>query len=78
VCGENFLAGAWAVRQGLGAMLENVKICGKPDQIEERVRLGGGGAWGFIEEGMGVGGLRAAVAEGKFRWRNPSACLIIS
>ena len=78
MCGENFLAGARAVRQGLGAMLENVKICDQPDQMEERVRLGGGGAWGFIEEGMGVGGLRAAVGEGQLRGRNPSACLIIS
>lgn len=46
-------------------MLENRKICERPDQIEERVRLGGGGAWRFNEEGMGVGGLRAAVAEGR-------------
>jgi hypothetical protein len=59
-------------------MLENVKICDQPDQMEERVRLGGGGAWGFIEERMGVGGLRAAVGEGQLRGRNPSACLIIS
>ena len=63
--GENLLAGAGAVRQGLGAMLENRKICERPDQIEERVRLGGGGAWGFIEEGMGMAGLRAAVTEGR-------------
>ena len=64
--GENRLDGAGAVRQGLGAMLENLKICEKPDQIEERVRLGGGDVWGFIEEGMGVGGRRrAAVTEGR-------------
>jgi hypothetical protein len=66
VFGENWLAGAGAVRQGLGAMLENRKICEKPDQIEERVRLGGGDVWWFIEDGLGVGGLSAAVAEG---WR---------
>ena len=66
MCGENSLAGAGAVRQGLGAMLENLKICGKPDQIEERVRLGGRDVWGAIEDGMGIGGRRrAAVAEGR-------------
>ncbi len=53
------------MRQGLGAMLENVKICGKPDQIEERVRLGGGDVWRFIGDGLGMAGLRAAVAEGR-------------
>ncbi len=64
--GENWLAGAGAVRQGLGAMLENRKICEQPDQIEERVRLGGGGAWGAIEDGMCIGGRRrAAVGEGR-------------
>jgi hypothetical protein len=47
-------------------MLESLKICEKPDQIEERVRLGGGDVWWFIEDGLGVGGLSAAVAEG---WR---------
>ena len=53
------------MRQGVGALLENLKICDQPDQIEERVRLGGGDVWRFKEEGMGVGGLRAAVAEGR-------------
>ena len=53
------------MRQGVGAMLENLKICEKPDQIEERVRLGGGDVWRFIEEGIGVGGLRAVVGEGR-------------
>ncbi len=78
VLGENRLAGAGAVRQGLGAMLEFRMTCEKPDRIEERVRLGGGDVWGFMEDGMGVGGLRAAVGEGQLRGRNPSACLIIS
>ena len=64
--GENWLAGAGAVGQGLGVMMENPKICGKPDQIEGPVRVGGGDAWRFIEVGMGVGGrLRAAVTEGR-------------
>jgi hypothetical protein len=63
--GENWLAGAGAVRHGLGAMLENRKICDQCGQIEGRVRVGGGDAWRFIEEGMGLGGRRrAAVAEG--------------
>lgn len=63
--GENRLAGAGAVGQGLGAMLDLRKVCEQPDQIEERVRLGGGVAWRFIGDGLGIGGLRAAVAE----WR---------
>ncbi len=63
--GENWLAGAGAVRQGMGGMLKNLKICEQPDQIEERVRLGGGDAWRFVEDGLGFGGLRAAVGEGR-------------
>ncbi len=64
--GENFLAGAGAVRQGLGAILDLRKVCEKPYQIEEWVRLGGGDVWRFIEVGMGFGGRRrAAVAEGR-------------
>ena len=62
--GENFLAGAGAVRQGLGAMLEFRMTCDQPDQIEERDRLGGGDTWRFVEDGLGVWGLRAAVGEG--------------
>lgn len=65
MCGENSLAGAGAVRHGLGAMLENLKICDQPDQIEERVRLGGGDVWRFIGDGLGMAGLRAVVAEGR-------------
>ena len=65
VFGENILDEAGAVRQGLGAMMEFRMTSDQPDQIEERVRLGGGDVWRFVEEGMGVWGLRAAVGEGR-------------
>ena len=52
------------MRQGLGAMLEFRMTCDQPDQIEERDRLGGGDTWRFVEDGLGVWGLRAAVGEG--------------
>jgi hypothetical protein len=66
VFAENRLAGAGALRQGLGVMLEKLKICDQLGQIEGRVRVGGGDAWRFIGDGMGLGGRRrAAVTEGR-------------